>query len=88
MIEYETDIPTKQLKEWRYSNYSEHVSWLNRGRKTLNWACPKCGRILVQQRGGLSYNQPELKNMIKRLQVNSWNNLKYLREHKKDVANA
>jgi len=73
MIEFETTTPFKRLVEWKSGgSYYNFVSWVKQGTKTLNWACPQCGKILVQQRGGLSYNQPELAGMKHRLRHNSY----------------
>jgi hypothetical protein len=83
MIQYETETPSRQLMEWRYSNYADHVQWVKNRTITLNWACPLCGKVLVQQRGGLSYDQHELKDMRERLLHCAWRNRKYLRDLEK-----
>lgn len=83
MIQYETETPSRQLMEWRNGNYADHVQWVITGKKTLNWACPKCGNVFVQQRGGLSYDQHELKDMIVRLWNSTWRNKQYLRDLEK-----
>jgi ssDNA-binding Zn-finger/Zn-ribbon topoisomerase 1 len=72
MVQFQTETPSKQLMEWGCYSYPDHIKWVRDGVKTLNWACPKCGRILVQQRGGLSYNQHEYEDMRRRLQHNNW----------------
>ena len=82
MIEFETSTPSKKLVEWQYSGYTNFVVWTTHGTTTLNWSCPKCGKVLVRQLGGLSYNQPELKDMRKRLQSNSYKNERYLKARK------
>jgi len=84
IVQFETHTASRQVLRWSGS-YWTHVEWLHQRavpRPTLNWACPKCGKILVQQRGGLSYNQEELKDMERRLMRNSWANGKWLREHR------
>lgn len=89
MIEFETNTPYKKLVEWQYgSGYYNFVNWAKQGIKTLNWACPKCKKILVQQRGGLSYNQKELEGMKRRLMHNSWDNERWLKTHAKEAIKA
>ena len=85
IVQFETHTASRQVLEWRGS-YWDHVRWLHQRavpRPTLNWTCPKCGKILVQQRGGLSYDQKELKEMNLRLGRNSWANKRWLRERVK-----
>ena len=65
-IQYQTETPLKQLIDYTYG-YRRAIRSLNESVKVLNWACPKCGKILVQQRGGLSYNEHELTDMWRRL---------------------
>ena len=72
IVQFQTETPSKQLMEYQYGGYFNHVKWVKDGVKTLNWACPKCGKILVQQRGGLSYNQHEYEDMRRRLQRNNY----------------
>ena len=83
MIQYETETPSRQLMEWKDGNYADHVQWVITGNKTLNWACTKCCNVFVQQRGGLSYDQHELKDMIVRLWDSTWRNKKYLHDLEK-----
>lgn len=52
--------------------YRRVIKTMTMGNKTLNWACPKCNRVLVQQRGGLSYDQHEQEDMRRRLQRNNY----------------
>ncbi len=70
IVQFETRTPSRQLLEYSFGGYWQHKEWVIQGVITLNWACPNCGKGLVQQRGGLSYNQPELKDMQRRL----WHN--------------
>jgi DNA-directed RNA polymerase subunit RPC12/RpoP len=65
-VQYETETPLKQLVDYTYG-YRRAIKNLTETTVTLNWACPQCSRILVQQRGGLSYNQHELDDMRRRL---------------------
>ncbi len=83
MVVYETKTPSRQLVEWQGYSYYNYVKDIKCGTKTLNWACPKCGGILVQQRGGLSYNQPELEDMRKRLWHNNFANGKWIKDLEK-----
>ncbi len=79
IVQFETHTPSRQLLEYSYNGYWQHKQWIKNGTRTLNWACPVCGKILVRQRGGLSYNQHELEDMRKRL----WhNNYEVYRLHK------
>ena len=79
-VEYETNTPTRQ-----YIDYTRSYKTVNKttfGTKTLNWACPKCGKVLVQQRGGLSYDMHEIDEMKRRLWRNSWKNERWLKASK------
>lgn len=70
MVQYETHTASRQLMEYFYNGYWQHKTWVKdayRGSVTFNWACPSCGRVLVQQRGGLSYDRHEIKEMQRRL---------------------
>ncbi len=80
-VEYETNTPTRQLID--YTRGYKTVNKTTFGTKTLNWACPKCGKVLVQQRGGLSYDMHEYDEMKRRLWHNSWKNERWLKEHTK-----
>lgn len=71
VVEYETETPCKQVIDFTYG-YRRVIKTLTMGNKTLNWACPKCGKVLVQQRGGLSYDQHEQEDMRRRLQRNNY----------------
>jgi hypothetical protein len=71
MVEYETEAPCKQVIDFT-RGYRRVIKTLIMGNKTLNWACPKCGKVLVQQRGGLSYDMHEIKGMNRRLSHNSY----------------
>ena len=82
MVQFETEIPSKALVRWSGSSYFNHVEWLRKSSKTLNWACPKCGKILVRQLGGMSYNGEEQEAMCRRLWHNSALNDIYLRAEK------
>jgi uncharacterized Zn finger protein (UPF0148 family) len=82
LVQYETQTPYKQVIDFDYG-YLRVTRTLAKENKTLNWACPKCGKVLVQQRGGLSYDQHELSEMRRRLQRNSWDNRKCLRDLEK-----
>jgi len=82
IVQFETHVPSRQVLRWTGS-WWDSVEWRRQksvSAVTLNWACPECGKILVQQRGGLSYNQHELKDMELRLWRNSWANRRWLRE--------
>jgi uncharacterized Zn finger protein (UPF0148 family) len=78
-VEYETTKPTKQIVDNSWG-YRRVIKTIANEVRTLNWACPKCGKVLVQQRGGLSYNMHEYEDMKRRLWRNSWDNEKYLND--------
>jgi PHP family Zn ribbon phosphoesterase len=70
-VQYQTITPLKQLVDYTYG-YRRAIKNLTEPIKTLNWACPKCGKVLVQQRNGLSYNEEELEGMRRRLLQHSY----------------
>jgi hypothetical protein len=74
LIEFQIETPNKRLVEDKYGGYFDLVKELTSNVKTLNWACPQCNRILVQQRGGLTYRGNETEQMMKRLRQNSRDN--------------
>lgn len=80
VIQFETVVPEKRLVETHYYGLFDYVKTVSAGSTTLNWACPKCGRLLVQQRGGLSYNHKELEVMFKRLRQNSRENERWFKQ--------
>ena len=82
MVQFETETPSKALVRWNGSSYFNHVEWIRASSKTLNWACPKCGKVLVRQLGGMSYNGAEQEAMRKRLWHNSRLNEEYLKAEK------
>lgn len=87
MVEYETKTAHKQLVEWVGTSYY-NVMKTALGHTTLNWACPKCGRILMQHRGGWSYNHSEWNTLRRRLWHNSFANETWLRSHKPEAPDA
>jgi len=87
IVIFETVRPMKELARMSYGGqYWEHVKWIKEERRTLNWACPECGAILVTQRGGLSYNRSELEDMFRRLRTNCYKNKRYLKLKAKAAA--
>ena len=82
MVQYETEVPSRALVRWSGSSYFNHVEWIKSCSKTLIWACPKCGKTLVRQLGGRSYNGTEQEAMRKRLWHNSRLNETYLKAQK------
>jgi hypothetical protein len=88
IVQFSNEKVHRQLWEDKYGGYFTWIKDLdNNHSTTLNWACPICGAILAQKRNFNNYTFKE-SDMRRRLQSNSWDNKRWLREREKNTVKA